>query len=191
MEGGLSDSKMEVTMQINRFYTSILIYAVLTFLLGAAQNGERWAAEDKELDKKLAELRNKNGGKPPNIVYILWDDQPFGSVGFPGIQKNLGYETPNLNKMADEGINFTRMYSEPACTPTRVAFLTGRIPVRNGMGVVGMPHEMAGLAAEEVTIAEVLSEAGMPPLIMEKDTWAILRRVICTIRALMRPCLPP
>ena len=125
-----------------------------------AQNGEKWAAEDKELDKKLAELKKKNGGKPPNIVYILWDDQPFGSVGFPGIQKNLGYETPNLNKMAEEGINFTRMYTEPACTPTRAAFLTGRLPVRNGMGVVGMPHEMAGLSADEVTIAEVLSEAG-------------------------------
>lgn len=125
-----------------------------------AQNGEKWAAEDKELDKKLAALREKNGGKPPNIVYILWDDQQFGSVGFPGIQKNLGYTTPNLNKMADEGINFTRMYTEPACTPTRAAFLTGRLPVRNGMGVVGMPHEMAGLAAEEVTIAEVLSKAG-------------------------------
>ena len=45
-----------------------------------AQNGERWAAEDKELEKKLAELRQKNGGKPPNIVYILWDDTAFGAV---------------------------------------------------------------------------------------------------------------
>jgi arylsulfatase len=62
--------------------------------------------------------------------------------------------------MAAEGINFTRMYSEPACTPTRAAFLTGRIPVRHGMGVVGMPHEFSGLRKEEVTIAEVLSKAG-------------------------------
>ena len=124
-----------------------------------SQNGERWAAEDKKLDQKLAELKEKYG-QPPNIVYILWDDQQVGAVGNPMIQKNLGYSTPNINKMAVEGINFTRMYSEPACTPTRAAFLTGRLPVRNGMGVVGMPHEFAGLAAEEVTIAEVLSEAG-------------------------------
>jgi len=124
-----------------------------------AQNGERWAAEDQELDAKLAELREKYG-QPPNIIYILWDDQQYGSVGFPQIQKNLGYETPNINKMASEGIIFTRMYSEPACTPTRAAFLTGRLPVRHGMGVVGMPHEFSGLRAEEVTIAEVLSEAG-------------------------------
>jgi arylsulfatase len=124
-----------------------------------AQNGEKWDAEDKELDKKLAALEKKFGRKP-NIVYILWDDQQFGSVGFPGIQKNLGYETPQLNKMAEEGINFTRMYTEPSCTPTRAAFLTGRLPVRHGMGVVGMPHEFSGMRADEVTIAEVLSEAG-------------------------------
>ena len=123
------------------------------------QNGERWAAEDKELNAKLAALREKYG-TPPNIIYLLWDDTAFGAVGFPGLQKNFGYETPNINKMAAEGINFTRMYTEPSCTPTRAAFLTGRIPVRHGMGVVGMPHEYSGLRAEEVTIAEVLSEGG-------------------------------
>ena len=125
----------------------------------AAQNGERWAVEDAELDQRLAELREQYG-RPPNIVYLLWDDTAYGAVGFPGLQKNFGYETPNLNQMAAEGINFARMYSEPACTPTRAAFLTGRIPVRHGMGVVGMPHEFSGLREEEVTIAEVLSEAG-------------------------------
>ncbi|RKX31214.1 MAG: sulfatase, partial [Verrucomicrobia bacterium] len=124
-----------------------------------SQNGERWAAEDKELDQKLAALKEKYG-QPPNIVYILWDDQQVGAVGNAMIQQNLGYTTPNINKMAAEGINFSRMYSEPACTPTRAAFLTGRHPVRNGMAVVGMPHEFSGLSAEEVTIAEVLSEAG-------------------------------
>ena len=124
-----------------------------------AQNGERWATEDEQIDTVLAQMKEKFG-QPPNIVYILWDDTAYGAVGFPGLQKNFGYETPNLNQMAAEGINFTRMYSEPACTPTRAAFLTGRIPVRHGMGVVGMPHEFSGLRKEEVTIAEVLSEAG-------------------------------
>ena len=123
------------------------------------QNAERWAAEDRELDARLAALHRKHG-QPPNIVYILWDDMTFGAVGFPALQKNFGFTTPNLNRMAREGINFTRMYTEPSCTPTRVAFLTGRHPVRHGMGEVGMPHEMAGLRGDEVTIAEVLSEAG-------------------------------
>ena len=42
----------------------------------------------------------KKYGKSPNIVYILWDDTAFGAAGFPGLQKNFGYETPNMNKMA-------------------------------------------------------------------------------------------
>ena len=67
-----------------------------------AQNGEKWAAENAELDKKLAALREKYG-QPPNIVYILWDDTAFGAAGFPALQKNFGYETPNLNQMAKEG----------------------------------------------------------------------------------------
>lgn len=124
-----------------------------------AQNGERWAAEDKDLDTKLAELKKKYG-KTPNIVYILWDDMAFGDAGIPAINKIRGFDTPNCNKMGEEGILFTRMYSEPSCTPTRAAFMTGRQPYRNGMYIPGFPIENGGLAAEEVTIAEVLSEAG-------------------------------
>jgi len=124
-----------------------------------AQNGERWAQEDKALDEKLAALREKHG-TPPNIVYLLWDDTAFGAVGFPALQKNFGYSTPNINALGASGINFTRMYTEPSCTPTRAAFLTGRHPVRHSMGIVGMPHEFSGMRAEEVTIAEVLSAAG-------------------------------
>ncbi|BBM03364.1 sulfatase-like hydrolase/transferase [Microbulbifer sp. GL-2] len=123
------------------------------------QNGDRWEKEDSEIANRLKALREKYG-RSPNIVFLLWDDTAFGAVGFPVLQKNFGYTTPNLNKMAAEGINFTRMYSEPSCTPTRAAVLTGRHPVRHGMGEVGMPHEFSGLRAEEVTIAEVLSKAG-------------------------------
>ena len=61
-----------------------------------AQNGERWAAEDKDLDKRLAELR-KEHGKSPNIVYILWDDMPFGDAGIPAINKIRGFDTPSCN----------------------------------------------------------------------------------------------
>ncbi|WP_445358434.1 sulfatase-like hydrolase/transferase [Microbulbifer sp. ANSA005] len=129
------------------------------FYILKMQNGERWDQEDAELEQRLQQLRQKYG-QPPNIVFLLWDDTAFGAVGFPALQKNFGYSTPNLNQMASEGINFTRMYSEPSCTPTRAAALTGRLPVRYGMGEVGMPHEFSGLRAEEVTIAEVLSQAG-------------------------------
>lgn len=124
-----------------------------------SQNGERWTEADKVLQEKLDALKKKHGTRP-NIIYLLWDDQQVGAVGNAMLQQQLGFSTPNINKMADEGINFSRMYSESSCTPTRAAFMTGRTPVRNGMGVVGMPHESAGLAGNEVTIAEVLSQAG-------------------------------
>ena len=121
--------------------------------------GERWAAEDKDLDAKLSELRKKFG-TPPNIIHIMWDDTPVGEIGIPFIQKQRGWETPNINKLASEGINFTRMYTEPSCTPSRAAVMTGRHPVRNGMYNVGFPFEYGGLPPSEVTMAEVLSKAG-------------------------------
>jgi len=124
-----------------------------------AQHGEQWAKEDKELDKKLAELRKKHGG-PPNIIHIMWDDTPVGEIGIPEIQKVRGWETPQMNRLAKEGINFMRMYTEPSCTPSRGAVITGRHAVRNGMYNVGFPYEYGGLADEEVTMAEVLSQAG-------------------------------
>ncbi len=125
-----------------------------------AQNGEKWAAEDKGLDKKLAEFRKKNGGKPPNIFYILIDDIGFGDLGIPELNSVRGYKTPSINKIADEGIRFTRMYTEPSCTPTRVAFMTGRQPFRNGMGNTAVDIAGFGLADKEVTLAEILSESG-------------------------------
>ena len=124
-----------------------------------AQNGEKWAAEDKELDKKLSELQKKYG-RPPNIIHIMWDDTAFGDVGIPAIQKVRGLKTPHLNTMAEEGILFTRMYTEVGCTPSRAASATGRLAVRSGMYNIGMLLEMHGMRGEEVTIAEVLSKAG-------------------------------
>jgi arylsulfatase len=124
-----------------------------------AQNGERWAVEDGEIDAKLAALREKHG-TPPNIVHIMWDDTSFGDVGIPAIQKIRGYETPHINRMAEEGILFTRMYTEVGCTPSRAAVVTGRHAIRSGMYHIGFPVEAQGMRAEEVTLPEVLSHAG-------------------------------
>jgi len=124
-----------------------------------AQHGEAWAAEDKEIDAKLEALREKYG-TPPNIIHVMWDDTPVGEVGLPHLQKNRGFETPNMNAFAADGIYFTRMYTEPSCTPSRGAVMTGRHAVRNGMYNVGFPYEYGGLSADEVTMAEVLGPAG-------------------------------
>lgn len=124
-----------------------------------AQHGDKWAAEDKDLDAKLAALREKHG-KAPNIIHIMWDDTPLGEIFIPEIQKVRGWETPALNDLAENGMQFMRMYTEPSCTPSRAAVITGRHAVRNGMYNVGFPYEYGGLAADEVTMAEVLGAEG-------------------------------
>ena len=125
-----------------------------------AQNAEKWAADDKAVDEKLAEFKKKNNGKPPNILYILIDDLGFGDMGIPELNAIRGFKTPHVNKFADESMRMARMYTEPSCTPTRVAFMTGRQPHRNGMGDTSVDISGFGLAAKEVTLAEVLSEVG-------------------------------
>ena len=125
-----------------------------------AQNGEKWAKDDKSVDKKLAEFKKKNGGKSPNIVYILIDDIGYGDLGMPELNGIRGYSTPNINALAQESMRLNRMYTEPSCTPTRVAFMTGRQPHRNGMGDTAVDIAGFGLAGKEVTLAEVLSESG-------------------------------
>ena len=124
-----------------------------------AQHGEKWKVEDKQLDAKLAELKKKFG-TPPNIIHIMWDDTPVGEIGIPALQKVRGFATPNMNKLAAEGINFMRMYTEPSCTPSRGACMTGRHPIRNGMYNVGFPLECGGLPPTEVTMGDVMSKAG-------------------------------
>jgi arylsulfatase len=123
------------------------------------QNGERWAQEDKALDQELAAFRQKNGGKPPNIFYILIDDIGFGDLGSKTLNSIRGYQTPSINQVARQGMRLSRMYTEPSCTPTRVAFMTGRQPYRNGMGNTSVDISGFGLAGKEVTLAEVLSGA--------------------------------
>ena len=129
------------------------------FYVLKAQHGEKWAKEDNALDAKLTALREKYGA-PPNIIHIMWDDTPVGEIGVPQIQALRGFTTPNMNQLASEGINFMRMYTEPSCTPSRAAAMTGRHAVRNGMFNVAFPYENGGMASSEVTMAEVLSPAG-------------------------------
>ncbi len=105
------------------------------------QYGDKWASQDKALQKKLDKLYKKHG-KRPNIIHIMWDDNSFGEVGIEAFNKIRGFDTPRLNKMGGEGITFTRMYTEPSCTPTRAAALTGRLAVRSGMYTVAFPPEV-------------------------------------------------
>jgi len=131
--------------------------APFTALLKA--NQKKWMAEDKQTAAKLAALRDKFE-KPPNIIYILADDVGWGELGWQGGGKHRGTPTPELDKMAFEGMRFWAAYAEPSCTPTRIAINTGRHPVRTGLLSVLWPGQTEGLSPEEETIAEVLSKVG-------------------------------
>ncbi|MGV6803078.1 MAG: sulfatase-like hydrolase/transferase [Ruegeria sp.] len=130
------------------------------FYILQAQHAEQWARDDAAVDKALAGFREGNGGNPPNIVSVLIDDMGFGDMGIPELNAVRGYETPNINVFSDQAMRMVRMYTEPSCTPTRVAQMTGRLPVRMGMGDTTVDIAGFGLPGEEVTLAEVLKEAG-------------------------------
>ena len=126
-----------------------------------SQHQDKWAAEDTDISSRLNKIQKDNKGEKPNIIYILIDDVGFGEFGVPLLNQVRGYKTPAINKFATESMSFSRMYSEPSCTPTRTAFLTGRLPVRSHMLEPKIvPPEASGLNKDEVTIAEVLSQAG-------------------------------
>ena len=125
-----------------------------------AQHAEQWAEDDAAVDAALAGFLERNGGKPPNIVNVLLDDVGFGDMGIPELNAVRGYETPNINAFSDEAMRMVRMYTEPSCTPTRVAQMTGRLPVRMGMGNTSVDISGFGLPGGEVTLAEVLKQAG-------------------------------
>jgi arylsulfatase A-like enzyme len=95
---------------------------------------------------------------PPNIIIIFTDDQGYEDIGCFGSPL---IETPNLDRMAKEGMRFTGFYSaSPVCSPSRAALLTGCYPTRVGVKGVFWPHNDFGLNPEEVTLAEVLKEKG-------------------------------
>ncbi len=107
------------------------------YLVQEKRFGKQWAAEDKQVGEKLAALEKKFG-KKPNIVYILADDIGYTELGCYG-GGIRGFNTPNLDKMARGGMRMKSYYSQPACTTTRIALMTGRFPVRNGIAGIIMP----------------------------------------------------
>ena len=123
------------------------------------KNKDAWAEEDAQIDKKLEALEKKFG-KKPNIIFVLTDDIGWGTLGAYAGGKIVGTPTPELDQMARDGMKFLSAYSEPSCTPTRIALLTGRQPHRTGVNVVLWPGQKQGLVADEVTLAELLKEGG-------------------------------
>ena len=110
--------------------------------------------------------------KKPNIL-ILWGDD----IGIWNISKfsngMMGYRTPNIDRVANEGALFTDYYSQQSCTAGRACFISGQNPIRTGLTKVGMPGATVGLQKEDPTIAELLKPRATPQDSSARTIWAI------------------
>jgi arylsulfatase len=97
--------------------------------------------------------------KKPNIVVIMGDDIGWSNIGAYH-QGLMSGKTPNLDKLAAEGMRFTDYYAEASCTAGRAAFVTGELPMRTGMVTVGQAGSPIGLPAQAMTIATALKDLG-------------------------------
>ena len=98
-------------------------------------------------------------GKKPNILIIWGDDIGYWNVSMNN-QGMMGYKTPNIDRIAKEGANFTDWYGQQSCTAGRACFITGQVGFRTGLLKVGLPGAKEGLQARDVTIAELLKGQG-------------------------------
>jgi arylsulfatase len=95
----------------------------------------------------------------PNILVIFGDD--IGQTNISAYSKGVvGYQTPNIDRIAKEGMLFTDYYAENSCTAGRSTFITGQVAKRTGLSKVGMPGVPVGLQARDVTIAQALKAQG-------------------------------
>jgi arylsulfatase len=116
------------------------------------------AVETEAATQRLADYTARTGRRP-NLLIVLFDDVGWGDFGCYGGGVAVGAPTPNIDRLAREGLLLTSCYSEPSCSPSRATLMTGRLPMRHGLLRPPMYGEPGGLQGE-ITIAELLSSAG-------------------------------
>jgi arylsulfatase len=105
----------------------------------------------------LAQTKSADGRKP-NILVIFGDDIGMWNVGV--YTHGMMGRTPNIDRIASEGMLFTDHYAQPSCTAGRAAFIMGQLPVRTGMTTIGIPGSTRGIQKSDPTLAEVLKTQG-------------------------------
>ena len=108
---------------------------------------------------KAADQKSSGNGKKPNILFIMGDDIGWFNIGayHRGIMSG---KTPNLDKLASQGMLFTDYYAEASCTAGRANFITGEIPLRTGLTTVGQAGADVGIPAQACTLATALKAQG-------------------------------
>lgn len=139
----------------------------------SAENMQPWIVredQDKAADAKLKRISDQAGRKP-NIIWLVVDDMGFGDLGGPwGGGAHIGAATPNINELANGGLSLMSTYSQPTCTPTRSAMMTGRLPMRTGLirPILAGDTVTKNPWDDEVSIAATLSDAGYHTILTGK-----------------------
>ena len=107
----------------------------------------------------LAPAAGQTSPKQPNILVIMGDDIGYWNISAYN-RGMMGYRTPNIDRIANEGGLFTDYYAQQSCTAGRAAFITGQSPIRTGLLKVGLPSAKEGLSDKDPTLAELLKPKG-------------------------------
>ena len=134
-----------------RFCALAVSLAALAAGAAAAQEADAGSADAGSAEAQAADK--------PNILVIWGDDIGTWNISFNN-RGMMGYETPNIDSIAKEGLSFTDYYAQQSCTAGRAAFIGGNVPVRTGMTKVGLPGAEQGWQATDVTMATVLKSEG-------------------------------
>ena len=112
-----------------------------------------------EKTKQTPPAKAKQAPKQPNILFIMADDIGWfnSSCYNHGI---MGYQTPNIDRIAKEGAMFTDFYGQQSCTAGRAAFITGQSPIRTGLTKVGTPGATLGLSFEDPSVGNFMKSFG-------------------------------
>ena len=108
---------------------------------------------------QTAQAQPAPSGQRPNIIVIMGDDIGWSNIGVYN-QGIMAGRTPNLDRMASEGMRFTDYYAEASCTAGRANFITGELPIRTGLTTVGQAGAATGMPAQAPTIATALKSMG-------------------------------
>src|SRR5215831_5751876 len=143
------DEHKEVSMR--KWLASLALVAVgISSVPVAAQQQQRVPLPQPQPQQQQQQTQQQAQQRPPNILVIMGDDVGWFNIGayHRGIMSG---KTPNLDRLASEGMMFTDYYAEASCTAGRANFITGELPIRTGLTTVGQAGADVGIPAEAVT----------------------------------------
>jgi len=158
MHQGRSNGAVETGVperRIGRRYLQVAVAVVVIAIFATGGMNSAWAQQGATPSNPAP----APSGSKPNIVVIFGDD--IGQTNVSAYSFGLmGYKTPNIDRIAKDGMMFTDYYAEQSCTAGRSSFITGQSTLRTGLSKVGLPAAAIGLQAEDITIAQALKQLG-------------------------------